>query len=349
MLMPATVLLIGGAAAWFVWAGPWGIEPDRHALQAEATALPELRRPTAEHVAMPDPAPAVGPGEAAATNDEDAFPLPTELHGPPKRDPIDAGWSSLPVAPNLADWIAQAERDPEAMGRLLGRLSQCVHLRMSSIEHVVELWRLNVARAGARAPAGSAPDQRALERFANDARREIESIRHCEGVPDLMTLYMQWLERAAREHPVQDHRTQWRLRFINDPFVDMPSPAQRIGAIDEVLRRRDLAIAWLIELRDRGHTDAIAAYATARSGWTGLLEKNSMEQSAWGFVARVRRAVDLESHGRPTINPHQRSAAELWQTPPESRFPETLSPEQLGEAHRRGRDIYLRLFGAPPA
>lgn len=347
------VLTLGVIAVWLVGARPSERE-SMHA--AEGGASP---RGDATALAQPEPSPA---GESRLESAVQTAPvldpraqahaeepeLPPELRGPPDDDGFDRGWSGMPIAPNLKVWTAEAENDPDKLRRLIDSLYRCLHVRGTTVESVVDSWH---QKASFVPPGASThPEVRAsvLRRHANDARKTLRTLRDCQAVDDPIGLYLRHLERAAREHPDSEQRSRSRIQYIHDALADMPSASLRIGSIDEVMRRRDVAVAWLIELRDQGNLDAIFAYAFERGGRSGLLASDWVEYHAWRFVGRVRQRVELES--RPELHSlsGQPSAVEIWRTSPQPSQYEAIEPEQVGEAHRRGREIYQRLFGAPP-
>jgi hypothetical protein len=276
--------------------------------------------------------------------------LPPELDALPDSLGGESFDPAEPLAPMLDALQAQAESDPLSAVRLAWTLGQCARVERTSVEQIVSEWRQEWALMRERLP--EAPDALIAERINNqtqNARHELLNLRKCAGVADPASLHIRWLERAARVHPDPLQRDRLQIDYIKEAFADMPLASDRIARIDEAMRRRDVAAAWLIEQRDKGNVRAIDLYVVERSRGGALLPPDPIEASAWYFVYRVRSEYESEASQWYRPRPGAPTAADLWRLGAESTGRVPLSDADLREADVRGRDIYLRLFGSPPA
>ena len=258
-------------------------------------------------------------------------------------DPQD--WAHQPVQPNLARWRRAAEQTPESAASLARALQRCARPRFSSLREVEQQWQSELAMLAGR---DLSPERYAEQRGWQAQRLAVglADLADCQGLArdEARREYLRWLERAARELPPSEARVRLRLSYIEDPFLDLPRSADRIGAIDEVIRRRDIARAWLHELREEGQWLAFDLSQTAYSAWGELEAMDIAEGIAWGFVQEIAGAVRAAG-----VDPSREGlarAAELWATAPSRTRPEDAA--YLEEGRRRGQEHYLRIFGAPP-
>lgn len=301
----------------------------------------------------PAPSDAASPADPAlvkaATKTEELI-LPPELDGPPETMEGDPAEPEVRLVSVLESLKVQAESDPMSAVRLASSLRSCASASRTSAEQVVMEWREQLERV--RAGAAEASVEVISERMFTStqlARRNLQNLRRCEGLTDPVTLYIHWLERAARVHPDPQDRERLRLEFVEKAFDDMPLASDRIAAIDEAIRRRDIALAWLIELRDQGNLRAIDLYSAQRIRGGELLAQDMVESAAWYFAWGVRNQLNIEGSEWYRPQPGRPTAAELWRSGPASTSFLQISEADLREADRRGREIYRRLFGAPPA
>lgn len=367
-VLAALVLMASGVSAWY-WLR--ADSPSANLVLAEAEPIQAVRLEPAEQgqdpalaapEAMVEHAPALV-GDAVARLPAELQQVLSESHRdsamPPELqqavsdgrhgsvDPSD--WNRQPVQPNLERWRSQAEQDPERAAALGLALRRCAprgslldELEMAEVE-----WRTVVDRAHAMPLTQDQLETRLRTADFNFASR-VNALLLCDGVSEQMARreYIRWLERAGRELPPSAHRDRMRLSFIEEPFPDLPNAADRIGSIDEVLRRRDTARAWLRELRETGVVQAMWHSAVAYSSRGEIEPADAMEAFAWQFVFDVRHAVNAESGSAGFSTPAGRpGAAELWETGVRSA---SASHRPNQEGLRRGREHYVRIFGAPP-
>lgn len=257
-------------------------------------------------------------------------------------------WADQPVLPNLERWRKQAEHAPPRAAALERSLRRCIGTGFSSIEEFERRLQYELARIDSSNPE---PDQRARirEQRIRHYAYQIYDFWDCEGLTAdaARREYMRWLEHAARELGPSEARDRLRLSFIQDPFVDLPTAADRIGSVDEVIRRRDIAGAWLRELRERPDAGLFGAFRLSELAYSDLGElepPDPVESIAWALVKEVSLAVHAAS--RPWPIDRGTHAGELWETAPSHTRPEDAP--YLEEGRRRGREHYLRIFGTPP-
>lgn len=257
-------------------------------------------------------------------------------------------WTEQPVLPNLERWRQQAEHAPPRAAALARSLRRCIGIGFSSIEEFQRRLQSELARIDSSNPE---PDQRARvrEQMIRHHAYQLYDFWDCEGLAAdaARREYMRWLEHAARELGPSEARDRLRLSFIQDPFVDLPSAADRIGSVDEVIRRRDIAGAWLRELRERPDAGLFGAFRLSELAYSDLGElepPDPVESIAWALVKEVSLAVHAAS--RPWPIDRATNTGELWETAPSQTRPEHAP--YLEEGRRRGREHYLRIFGAPP-
>jgi hypothetical protein len=325
---------------------PWVTPPDAVApidLPASPTAqLADAIRESAGESA---------PTQASSVETATTQALPELLQLPPEPSGPVAHWAELPIAPNLPRWRALAERDPELARQLADSLRRCAGYPADTRERALQEWaeQERETRARERDPAEA---EQSLERqWAPRYRYRLQAIEHCAGVADPIGEYLKWLEQAGRGLPDSELRQRLRLEFVERAFDDMRSAAERIGRIDEVIRRRDLSRAWLEQLRDAGMLRAIDAYAAAMRGWQGLYSTDTVEYLAWYYVRQMNDAAQLAERAARMNWPNQQrglSASQQWSEGIQASPMTDASPEQRLEATRRGRDYYVRVFGAPP-
>lgn len=250
-------------------------------------------------------------------------------------------WSAQPIAANLAEWRRRAEQDPRAAQRLANTLRRCTD-DQASYAQIAREWAQEAAEVRANAAAVRShfdgPGANLVMRY----RYRVQSLEHCLGVVDPKAEYLRWLERAARGLEAPDEQSRLRLRWIEEAFIDMPEAGQRIGRIDEALRRRDQARAWLEQLRDAGDLVAINDFVAYRMRGSALYAADPVEASAWYFVWHVANAAKWPGRrGQP-------SAVELWRTDIEPDPAVGLGPAEAAEASERGRALYRHVFGSEP-
>ena len=348
------LLLIGvGVLSFLLWGG-------RGAMRAGA---PSAMEPPPMHVAPAPsrpPAAATPPHATAARFATDRLPelAATPADAPPQPTSPPPGfpeallrpigdeahpddWSAQPIAANLAEWRRRAEQDPRAAQRLANTLRRCTD-DQASYAQIAREWAQEAAEVRANAAAVRShfdgPGANLVMRY----RYRVQSLEHCLGVVDPKAEYLRWLERAARELDAPDEQARLRLRWIEEAFIDMPEAGQRIGRIDEALRRRDQARAWLEQLRDAGDLVAINDFVAYRMRGSALYAADPVEASAWYFVWHAANAAQWPGRrGQP-------SAVELWRTDIEPDPAVGLGPAEAAEASERGRALYRHIFGSEP-
>jgi hypothetical protein len=350
------LLLILIAGASFV--GIWWWRLDRPPQEPVADAVvqdvvPDVVKPDPVEPAppaSPDSAERVKSASVSAETKTDGLVLPPELDGPPEAMEGDPVEPEVVLATVLERLETEANSDPMSAVSLASSLRSCARVSGTSAEEVVGEWRRDLERVRAHTPSG--PGELVAERmfnFTQRARGQLQELRRCEGLSDPVTRYIHWLERAARVHPDPRHRERLRVEYVESAFDDMPLASDRIAAIDEAIRRRDIALGWLMELRDQGNLRAMSLYSAQRMRGGQLLAEDVVESGAWLFAGAVRSQVETERSGWYRPQPGRPTAAELWSRGLQSDWFRETSEADLREADRRGREIYLRLFGTPPA
>lgn len=355
-LSPVLLLIGGGILSFLLWGGhdadvartPSAIgSPHAHVeLEADRPGSPAARPNVApapaaadrsrESVASPAVASPVTPQPISPPPD-----FPEALLRPIEDEAQPDDWSAQPIAANLAEWRRRAEQDPRAAERLANALRRCTD-DPASYAQIAREWAQEAAEVRANAAAVRShfdgPGANLVMRY----RYRVRDLEHCRGVVDPKAEYLRWLERAARDLDAPDAQARLRLRWIEEAFIDMPEAGQRIGRIDEALRRRDQARAWLEQLRDAGDLTAINDFVAYRMRGSALYAADPVDASAWYFVWQVANAAQWPGRrGQP-------SAVELWRTDIEPDPAVGLSPAEAAEASERGRALYRHVFGSEP-
>ncbi|MCG6118295.1 MAG: hypothetical protein MEQ07_08905 [Aquimonas sp.] len=290
----------------------------------------------------------LAPASSVSEFQQDLLKMPEEVQQAllSLQEQFDSGdWASQPVLANLERWRLEAEQAPKAAASLARALRRCARPRFSSVQDAQREWQSQLARL---ASSDLSPERNAEWRGQEALRLAagLADLANCEGFTreEARREYMRWLERAARELQPSDERARLRLSYIEAPFLDLPRSADRVGAIDEVIRRRDIARAWLHELREDGERRAFDLSHSAYAEWGELEAVDSAEALAWSFVHEVAGAV--RAAGIEPNSERLARAAERWEIGPSRTRPEDAP--YLEEGIRRGREHYLRIFGAPP-
>jgi hypothetical protein len=277
--------------------------------------------------------------------------VPAEVSAPQGELPSEL-WREHPVAPNLARWSARAGASPELAAELASVLRDCAGVAETSEAEVrADLDALLEQRRQAGASESELHEIRTVGGWGG--RRylfQLDALRRCQGVENPVTQYLRWLERAARELPHGERRAALRIEFAEHVFDDLKSRERMIGAIDEVIRRRDIARAWLAEGIEAGSERAIRAYVDQLYGQGALYAKDLVEAQVWNQILQLRIAVRVAESARQSggWRPSQ-SPAQVWERGIDfSGTGDWVRVDQHAELNQRFRDTYLRLFGAPP-
>lgn len=349
-LLPLALLAVVGLALalWMPFERAVEPEPSPPAQRTALAAYSEVATASESEIALERPT-----GEESVDSARADLPIPTRLPAPklpPELDGPPPGIEGEPDAPEswvrqkLESWESEFADNPAIAQEAAALLRGCTRNSGKRVEDVVAEWEDEDARFRERNP-GRLTDPEYFH--TQQARASLHYLRVCKGVDEPTAHYIRWLERAARVHPDRVQRERLRLEYAKHAFDDMPSAADRVGSIDEVIRRRDVVVAWVVELREQGSLDAIGHYSVMRSG-LGILPTDLVEHHAWHFVFLVRDRVMAEGRAANATAASRPSSAELWRQGPHLWRNDATSAEQLREADHRGREIYRRLFGAPP-
>jgi hypothetical protein len=308
------LLLVGGAAA-LVFLAPTS-EKGKVAL------VPS------EEVGAAASTPMEGSGSEPAPGDETVVDAPAP-------DRPSQGWEH-PLTPNLAAWREAARREPGEAMALAVRLSQC--LRPLALKEKDEEADFARRRRQARDRGDTEQIlQRIDEQQAEARNRRADCMALDAGFKAEM---LSWYERAAREADDAALRSNARLAYVRQAFVDFPGEADILARLDEAQRRRDLARAWLLDELEAGNERALEPWLDALHDASPLFPRaDPVTQQAWGFVYQVRHARRGGGDA---------AARALWDDAQAGGwYTGQLTPEQIAAALEAGRAHYLRLFGPP--
>lgn len=164
------------------------------------------------------------------------------------------------------------------------------------------------------------------------------------GLP-LLADYHVWLERGARGGSVDAMRG-----YALNAFSDFADQNAMLADVDEVLRRRDLARAFLRQAFERGDVMSIEVLAGSHDweAWTGqrvfvdqggLLAPDPMMAQTYWYLDALARSAHF-GQGEPF--------EQLWVDGPEQQDVVGLNEAQWQAVANAARALYLRHFTDPP-
>lgn len=337
-----TLRSIGIAALLFAAAGIAGWWMLRAPAPVPASRVSDTALVASQDASVP-PVPAPTPREQARF-DRAAFEAD-------KKARIEAMFAEIDAQPPFPARVDAALRraekgDAEAAAELGALLSQCTGVLLDPEgRKIAAEWQSELAQVEElRRSDPEAADQMLFNRGQDHERN---AAHHAEciavGLP-LLADYHVWLERGARGGSVDAMRG-----YAMNAFDDFADQNAMLADLDEVLRRRDLARAFLRQAFEHGDVQSISMLAGSHDWepWTGqrvysdqggLLPPDRLQAQTYWYLDALARSA-YYGQGEPFD--------QLWSNGPERHDYAGLDETQWQAVANAARALYLRHFTDP--